>query len=304
MYEIPLQLSLDNGLVPQLSVLNGLTQCVNMIARNGQLTTLNTKSAFQTISATWPFPQLFKLGHEKQRVFVCTVDAIYELIIGGTTYLSTILSGLSNAGYPWGATSVGEFIIFTNNKTVIYNWDVVGANKAFAVYTSGSIPIARDICSFHTQVILAGPWMYGTQHSGSVAISRIANVDFSLDRTNIAQIVPVDYCGTILRVLPTERGFVAYGVDGVSEFIAAPQEANNVLLSSYSQKVISNVGIYSQLSAAAALDRQLYVGRDLMVREISPKGVVTLDFNYVIKDTPGEIVVNYDESYDEFYVTY
>jgi hypothetical protein len=305
MYEVPIQISVDKGLVSNTAIFDGLTQCLNMIVRNGQLTTLSTKTLYQALSTNWPFPQLFKRGHPNQRIFICTASTIYELIYQNGVYIFTLLlDNLTNAGYPWGAASVGEFIIFTNNKTVVYNWDVPGQNKTFIEYTTGNIPIARDICAFGSQFIVASPWMFAQYHPGCIATSRVANADFNPDRTNIAQIIPVDYCGAIYRVLPTDKGFNAYGVEGIAEFTAISNDYTQYSPVSYSQKLISNVGLYSQLAVAAAPDRHCYVGVDLLVREVSSRGVKVLDFGYILKDAPSEIIISYDESLDEFYITY
>jgi hypothetical protein len=227
------------------------------------------------------------------------------LVISGSTYvLTTLLSGITNSSYPWGADSVGEFIIFVNNRTVVYNEDVVGQNKAFVEHTTGNIPIARDICNYNAQLIVAAPWMYGQQHPGCIATSRVANADFTLSRVNITELVPVDHCGNILRVLATERGFIAYGSKGVAEFIAQQNEYSNLVAPTFTQVFLKEVGLYSQLAVYAAPGHHCYVGSDLMLREITPKGVETLDFNHILKETPGEIVMNYDEVMEEFYITY
>ena len=151
----------------------------------------------------------------------------------------------------------------------------------------GNFPVGRDVCQFNGQFIVAAPWMYGVWHMNHVAWSRPGELDFTLGTKTSAGYSFIQYCGAILRVVPTSTGFIAYGSEGVARFTATEHPSD------YAHEQISDIGLYSQLAVTRCLDYHAYIGVDHRLYKITNK-VEELGFDYIFDAAIGEISLHWD----------
>lgn len=240
------------------------------------------------LAGTWPFPQLLKLNDYN---IVATADTLYS--IEG----DVLLSGISSAGYPWSGAIVGDYIILTNNKVV-----VAGRGYTLEVDTTALVPVGRCICSIGGQYIIGAPWMYGEQHPKAVAWSRVGVADFTIEEGNVAGLRFAEV-GDVLAVKPQvfttmtglQRGFFAFGTAGVASFIF---EGHPIV---YKQKLLTEVGIYSQLAAAGTDERVFYIGTDRRLYVISDRKVKGIGFEKEFRIIGSDAVLSYDHEKDELW---
>jgi hypothetical protein len=241
------------------------------------------------LSTNWPFPQMLRIG---EYTIVATPDALYQ--VDGTV----ILSGIDNAGYPWSGSVVGDFIILTNNKVV-----VSGRAYALTVDTSGLTPAGRCVCECGGQFIIGAPWIYGEHHPKSVAWGGIGHADFTIEEDNLAGIRFAEV-GNILAMMPQtfttlsglQRGFLVFGSAGVASFVG---EDHPVV---YKQKVLSEVGVHSQLAVSGVESKAFYLGTDRKVYVVADRKVQALGFDSYFWGAGSEVVFAYDHTQDELWV--
>lgn len=290
MIELPIDLHITKGLAKSLEDLSGLRRSLNLRPKDDKLVSVQQLSPLWASNATaWPFPQLFKLEHN---LFVCDRDSISVVRDEG---LQVLLDSIDERGYPWGAAIVGNFPVFTNNRVVVHPNVMAplpsrAADMEFdeLLVQQGSFPVGRDVCQFNGQFIVAAPWMYGTWHMNHVAWSRPGELDFQLGTKTSAGYSFIQYCGQVLRVVPTHTGFIAYGTTGIAKFTAMEQPA------SYAHAQISGIGLYSQLAVVDCGDYHAYVGTDYRMYKVTDK-VEELGYNYIFNQAIGEISLHWDE---------
>ena len=293
MQDFPVQVAFAGGLAPKKEA-EGAMGCVNLRARGkGLEAVLAPRMLAALTGVSWPFPQVFRLRGE---TFVCTKDAILK--VGGAA-LIPLLSGLDNAGYPWSATEIGGFKVFTNNKVVVTGLDTL------EVDTDHKIPAGLSICAVSAQLIIAAPWAYGEWNDEAVMWGKVGTADFTVDRSNIAA-VRYAQCGTVLKVLPFKKktlsglhfGFVAFGTEGVTTFLTAAHPAV------FSQLLAYPVGIHSQLAAAGSPDEQFFIDSNYNLCHITDGDVKVLGYQHILKGVQGAIVLSYDRLNKELWVSY
>jgi len=317
-FEYPIEFDLTTGLAPYEDSPKGLLRCLNMLPKHGNLTMVDAPSYVATVTgAKWPFPQVFR-NKSIMETYLCTETAIYlvSYLDGVYSGLTALLTGIPSAGYPWGFAQIGEFLVFTNNKSVVYaeaEQLAVASHRLryrqftnLQVQTSGNIPIARDICEVNGQLVVAGPWMYGEHMPKAVAWSRVGSADFRLDQDNIAGNRLINDCGTILRVVPFGPSFIAYGTHGVARFTIADHPEM------YTHKKIHSVGLYSQLAVDGDQEIHVFVGTDMNIYSVSVNEnsltptpeTKKVGFDYHLNTTRGEIVVTHNPDEKEFYACF
>jgi hypothetical protein len=298
MIEVPAIIDVTKGITPYEEKLSCLHDSVNLYPKEDALKSVHTLNELWTESTSWPWPQLIKL---EDQLYKCYEDEIMVLRPDGWQVL---ISGVSNRHYPWGAAVVGAFPVFTNNVVVVHpnEMDLLRIRRQdlafdYLVAQATLFPVARDICEYNAQFIVAAPWMYEGWNPHHVAWAKPGTIDFSVGPKSAAGISFVQGCGDILRVVDNEHGFVAYGTEGVAIFKQTTYPA------SYSHVRVSTVGLYSQLAVAKASDRHIYLGTNLKLYQVTPDGVKELGYEYKFKDAEGEVALHYDEEENLFYAS-
>lgn len=293
MQDFPVQVVLAGGLAPKEEA-DGLVRCVNLRCKGkGLESVLAPRMLAELSGVSWPFPQIFRLAGE---TFACLPDTILQV---EDAVLTPLLTDIENAGYPWSATEIGGYKVFTNNKVVVTGGDTL------AVDTDHVIPAGIAVCSASAQLVIAAPWAYGEWNGSSVMWGKIGAADFTVDRSNVAAI-RYAACGTVLNLLPFRKktlsglhfGFIAFGTEGVTTFLAAPHPAI------FSQLLAYPVGIHSQLAAAGTIEEQFFVDSNCNLCHIKDGEVKVLGYQHYLKGVQGAIVLSYDELNKELWVSY
>jgi hypothetical protein len=287
MKDIPVQIKLG-GLSPDED--DGAIQAINVKLYNNQLRSVLAPYFFIDLVCEWPFPQLFKLN---DLVFVATQDKIYKL---SDNVLELCLSDIPNAGYPWDAAAIGDYYIFMNNKVV-----VGGDRNGLAIRPD--IPVGISICNVGDQLIIGAPWAYGAWNNQAVIWGKVGSTDFTIDRSNVAALRFAD-CGTVLRLVYQEKktmtglkpGFVVFGTEGVTSFLV--DDAPIV----FSKKNISRTGIRTQLAVTNTPDGAMYIGEDGSINSVADSAVKQIGYGHLFRVAQGEVVLNYDDVYNDLYI--
>jgi hypothetical protein len=319
MIDIPINIDIKSGLRSHENDTKGLIESMNFYLKPGLgndvvLQSIPTPEAIIEFDYNWPFPQIIQLGY---KIYILYPDTISELI-DGLPFMH--LNNIPTSGYPWGAAIVGAYPIFVNNRSVVYLEEFAGAGTlpnsgapgklgivvpgtfmapSFIVATSGKVPVGRDICDFSGRYIIAAPWMYRQNMMNSIAYSKVGAADFTQDRSNSAGIKECAGCGSVMRVIGTPAGIFVFGSMGVGLFTKADFPAI------FSYRLLSPEGLYSQLAVTKANNLIYYVTTSRHIRKMDFGGKAEiLGYEHILKDATSEIVLSYDSSEDNVYVSF
>lgn len=162
------------------------------------------------VNHDFPFPQMsFGLQHfMMQKNKIIYLDNEYT----PTAFVDT------ESGHSWHVADFGAYTVFANGVDV-YTFDILnGFNPR------GALPKFSTCCAFNGQLFVGGflePWQDATM--SFVGWSKIGEVTFELDQSNLSGYMPVD-AGEVLRVAKLGKSVIVYGTQGVwrMEAIAEP----------------------------------------------------------------------------------
>jgi hypothetical protein len=128
--------------------LKWLVECVGAVPRDGVLQALEElPTPISVTGEVWPYPQVF---HLMLRTLVCASTAIYEYEGGSLTLM---LGGISE-GATWSVADFGEYIVLSNGQVIVERDPQSGA---YAIQTSGAIPVGICVCNLNGQLIVGAP---------------------------------------------------------------------------------------------------------------------------------------------------
>jgi len=287
MKEFPVEIKLQ-GLRPNVGE-SGAEMLIGLRTLKDGYEGLLAPRLLTALEATWPFPQMLRIGEYR---IVALPDALYQ--VDGTL----ILSDIPSAGYPWSGAVVGDFLLLTNNKVV-----VCGRGYELALEAYGLTPAGRCVCECGGQFIIGAPWMYGEHHPKSVAWGGIGHVDFTIEEDNLAGIRFAGV-GDILNIIPQvfqvltgmQKGFLVFGTAGVASFV---DEDHPIV---YKQKILTDIGVYSQLASVGTPAMSFYLGTDKKLYAIADRKIQALGFEKEFAGVGDEVVFSYDHTQDELWV--
>lgn len=295
--DVPVELAITKGLTRSLDEREGLRRCLNCRPKDDKLVPLYGLTELWSASESWPWPQLFKLGDQ---LYVCYQTTISVVRPDG---LEVLLDGITSKGYPWGAAIIGKFPVFVNNAVVVHPDEVTllqtrKEDRAFLTLAeqTGSFVAGRDVCAFNGQFIVAAPWMYDAFHPQHVAWARPGTIDFELGTKTSANMMFIQGVGQVMRVVASDSGCFVYGNEGVAELRAVEHPFG------FGQRLVSQVGLYSQLAVTSGLDFQAYVGLDMRLHMVTNK-VEQIGYDYIFGNATGEISLNYDSQENLIYAS-
>ena len=252
---------------------------------------------------SWPFPQ-FMSGEGYNFLIVRDSlinheDVVYVIADDMTTitYMFSIDELTFGVGTLMEVADFGEYAFMTNGVIMIY-WDTT-ISDWHEITSSATIPMMRTICNFKGQAV--GGNVVSSWHDCDETFyvwSKIGEMDFTPDKQNEAGYRRCPYGGEVYHVRRLGDIVVGYSSKGI---ILMTPVASPIV--TFGFKEVSDVGLHNRGAMNGNLSRQIYVGEDLIIREVTDKGVKELGYQQYMEQLSGEdIIVNYDKSKGDFYI--
>jgi len=263
---------------------------------------------------SWPFPQFIRGERYNFLVIRDSVvnheDLIYMV---SDTYTVGHIFNCPVAIYGLGTlmevADFAEYAFMTNGVIMIY-WDV-GLADWHEVRSTATIPMMRTVCNFKGQMVggnVLGVWNLGTLvydqwHECNETFyiwSNIGEADFTPGQSNLAGFRRDPYGGEVYHVRRLGDGVIGYSSKGVIKMTPVIEPAPT-----FGFTELDDVGLINQGAIDGDLHRQIYVGSDYRIREVTSKGVKLLGYHYYIDDLNGNepIIVKYDRIKKDFYIS-
>jgi len=254
------------------------------------------------VSYEWPFPQF--LTGEKFNILVVrdsfdASDKVYSVSDDHQT--ANLIFDIDEHTYGLGTlmelADFGEYAFMTNGVIMIY-WD---PNVGDWVETTShsKIPMMRTICNFKGQAIggcVVSSW-YDCDETFYVW-SKIGEMDFTPDRRNEAGYRRCPFGGEVYNVRRLGDNVVGYSSRGITLLTPVTAPA-----ATFGFKELLDVGLVNRGAVNGNLWRQVFVGEDYILREITNDGVKELGYQYYMEQLADEdITVCYDPSEGDFYI--
>lgn len=252
---------------------------------------------------SWPFPQFITgEGYNFLIVRDSTVnleDRVYLVSddMNTVTHIFDIDVLTFGTGTLMEVADFGEYAFMTNGAIMIY-WNTT-INDWHEVIADANIPMMRTICNFKGQAI--GGNVVSSWHDCDEKFyiwSKIGSMDFTPGDDNEAGYRRCPYGGEVLHVKELNKFVVGYSSKGVTAIIPVTDP-----VPTFGFEKLHDVGILNQGAVDGNGFRHVYVGTDLIVREVTQEGVKELGFKHLMDEIDDEdIIVNYDRKYGDFYI--
>ena len=200
----------------------------------------------------------------------------------------------------------GEYAFMTNGVIMIY-WDttITDWNEIVA---SATIPMMRTVCNFKGQAV--GGNVVSAWHDCDETFyvwSKIGQMDFTPDDRNEAGYRRCPYGGVVYHARRLGDNVVGYSSKGVTMLSPVGSPA-----ATFGFVELNDIGLINQGAMNGDLLRQIYVGEDLRLYEVTPRsgsgtaiagGVKELGYkNYIERLVGEDIIVSYDKAKKDFYI--
>lgn len=251
----------------------------------------------------WPFPQ-YLVGERYNFLVVRDpinlTDYIYHISDDHTivTFVFAVDSLTFGTGWLMDVADFGEYAFIANGVCMVY-WNVMGAwNSTIGTPT---LPLLGTVCNFKGQMI--GGNVRSAWHDcdeKSYIWSRIGSIEFTPDKENEAGYRRCPYGGEVYHVRRLGDVVVGYSSKGIC--LLTPSSSPAV---TFGCKELLNIGLCNRGAVNGSLDHQVFVGEDLVVREITREGIKELGYHYWMEeldDIGEDIIVTYDRAREDFFI--
>lgn len=263
---------------------------------------------------SWPFPQW--LAGERYNFLIIRDSVVNnedKIYLVADDYTVTHIFDCDQLTFGLGTlmevADFGEYAVMVNGVIMVY-WDV-DLVAWHEIRSSAVFPMMRTVCNFKGQIVggnIQGVWNLGTLvydawHDCDETFycwSKIGEANFTPDQGNISGYRRDPYGGEVYHVRRLEDGVVGYSSKGVILMTPANEPAVTFAFTE-----LDNVGLVNQGAIDGDLYRQVYVGTDLMVKEVTRNGVKELGYNMYMEqldDEDEDIIVRYDRIKKDFYI--
>ena len=306
-FELVIDEALRNGLTPFRVTPNNsqlLNECLGFRIGNAGLEAYEEKSnplpAAINLLYSWPFPQ-YITGERYNfliiRDSITNLEDIVYLVSDDhltVTHIFSIDQLTFGQGTLMEVADFGEYAFMTNGVIMIY-WDV-GINDWHEITSSATIPMMRTICNFKGQAV--GGNIVSSWHDCDETFyvwSKIGEFDFTPEQDNEAGYRRCPYGGEVYCVRRLGNNVIGYSSKGIT--ILSPSNSTFGFIEA------SDVGLINRGAINGNLNRQVYVGEDYILREVTNQGVKELGYETFMEQLSGEdIIVNYDKKLKDFYI--
>lgn len=254
-----------------------------------------------TMHYNWPFPQ-FIVGEKFEllviRDLIAAEDRIYSITnnYATATLIATIDVATYGTGWLVDVADFGEYVFMTNGVAMVF-WDVVGVDWDVIV-SSAAIPLLGTVCNHKGQAVggnVQSTW-YGCDET-FYAWSEIGSISFIPSITNEAGYRRCPYGGIVYHTRRLGDNVVGYSSKGITLMTPVMDPTPT-----YKFSELLDTGLHNRGAVAGNYNRHVFVGEDLIVREITDKGIKELDYKYWMEDLDNEIIVTYDRSSGDFFI--
>ena len=309
-FEYVIDEELKNGLNPFDSIPIGskvLEECLGF--RCGKLgleeyvPMINPLPGAFSINYSWPFPQF--LQGEKYNILVIRdssvnlEDKVYSISDDFSTinHIFDIDKLTFGLGELMEIADFGKYAFMTNGVIMIY-WDV-GINDWHEVIASPTIPMMKTVCNFKGQTVggnVVSDW-YDCDDRYYVW-SRIGEIDFTPDLRNTEGYRRCPYGGIVRHVRRLGNKVIGYSSKGITALIPVNEPAVT-----FGFVELLDIGIINKGAMNGNLSRQIFVGEDFRLYEVTDAGVKELGYKNYIEELAGEdIIVSYEPFKKDFYI--
>ena len=248
----------------------------------------------------WPFPQ-FLVG-EGYNILVVrepgNVDRLYTVSddMNTVTFIASITNLMYGTGTVFEMADFGNYAMLVNGVSRVYR-NVAGAWTQGAA--EATIPLMRTICNFKGQAVGGGVTSVWHDCDEKYYIwSKIGEMDFTPDLRNEAGYRRCPFGGDVYHVRRLGDQVIGYSSKGITSIFPVGSPA-----ATFGFKELIDVGVRNRGAVGGNLFRQIYVGTDLEIRQVTSEGVKKLGYKYLMDDIDNEdIIVQYDPKEGDFYI--
>lgn len=312
-FELTIDEALNNGLSPRFSIPSNspfLWECLGFRCGDMGLEKFiegeNPLPNTIDMQYAWPFPQF--LQGELYNLLVVrdnTVnyeDVVYSISDDYSTVTQiAVIDQLSygSLGTLVEVADFGEYAMFVNGISITY-WDVTGG-VWHTVDSHTDIPLMKTICNFKGQAVGGG--VKSTWHDCDETYyvwSKIGDIDFTPDQNNEAGYRRCPFGGDVQHTRRLGDAVIGYSSKGITLLFPVTEP-----VPSFGFKELIDIGIHNQGAMNGNQFKQVYVGTDLKVREVTNEGIKELGYEYwmdQLDDDSEDIIVSFDKSKGDFYI--
>lgn len=244
----------------------------------------------------WPFPQ-FIVGECYNFLVVRDLTHDYVYAISDDMLTVSFVDSMANDGTLMEVADFGEYAFMTNGTVMIY-WDTT-TNDWHKITSSPTIPMMRTVCNFKGQAVggnIVDDW-YDCDNTFYVW-SKIGSIEFTPNERNESGYRRCPFGGIVHHVRRLGNVVVGYSSEGVTFLSPAQSPATT-----FGFIELSDVGIINQGAMNGDLNRQVYVGEDYILREVTKEGIKELGYEvYMEQLVNGDVIVGYDKKLKDFYI--
>lgn len=259
----------------------------------------NPLPAALDILYSWPFPQ-FITGEGYNFLIVRDSVVNHEDVVylvsddhATVTHIFSVDVLTFGQGTLMEAADFGEYVFLINGVIMIY-WDVA-LGAWHQVVASDTVPMMKTICNFKGQAVggnIVSAW-YDCDETFYVW-SKIGSFDFTPEQDNEAGYRRCPYGGEVYHVRRLGDRIMGYSSKGIIAMTPAQTTLGFTEL--------SNVGLINQGAMNGDLNRQVYVGEDNILREVTKDGIRELGYENYMELLTEDVIVQYDPKWGDFYI--
>lgn len=250
----------------------------------------------------WPFPQ-FIVGDTYNILIVRDILAEVDFVYQVSNYYGTVVdvATIDEAGYGQGGlmevANFGEYCLMVNGVATLH-WDPLGPGWTEPAI-GATLPQMATVCNFKGQAV--GGNVTSDFHDCDETFyvwSKIGDIDFTPGLDNEAGYRRCPYGGDVLNVRRLGDSVVGYSSKGVTLLTPVMAPA-----ATFGFTELDDVGLVNKGAIDGDLRRQVYVGSDFVLREVTSQGVKELGYQYFMEDLDhDDIIVKYDRTKKDFYI--